>query len=60
MVQFHAMTVVKMLSDGLQQIHTGNPEESQNERKQRGKNINKKEMITVIFEKGGSKGASSE
>lgn len=60
MVQFHAMRVVKMLSDGLQQIHTGKPEESQNERKQRGKNINKKEMKMVIFKKGGSKGASSE
>lgn len=58
MIQFHAMRVVKMLSDGHQQIHTGIPEELQNERKQRGKNINKRKFKRQFFVKGRSKGAS--
>lgn len=44
MVQFHAMRVEKVLSDGHQKIHTGIPEEPQNERKQRGKYINKRKL----------------
>lgn len=32
MVQFYAVSIVKMMSDGLQQIHAGNSEELQNKK----------------------------